>query len=209
MKGLLLKDWYMIKKYCKSYLIIFAVFFAVSFVSNDNLFFVFYPCILCGMIPLNLLSYDERSRWIQYSGCLPYTKKQIVSAKYLIGLLIQIAVLIVTAAVQCIKMNMNSNFVLNDFIVLMLMMLIIATFTSSISLPFIFKLGVERGRIAYYGMIVFVCGAGALGSVLFNEYLKADIKPNTILILLSFAGVSCYILSWYLSVAFYKKREIQ
>ena len=30
MKGLLLKDWYMMKKYCKSYIIIAAVFTALS-----------------------------------------------------------------------------------------------------------------------------------------------------------------------------------
>lgn len=63
MKGLLLKDWYMMKKYCRAYLLIAVVFIAVSLFSNDNMFFVFYPCLLCGMIPVNLLAYDERSRW--------------------------------------------------------------------------------------------------------------------------------------------------
>lgn len=41
MKGLLLKDWYMMRKYCRSYLLIAAVFIAVSLYSNDNLFFIF------------------------------------------------------------------------------------------------------------------------------------------------------------------------
>ena len=43
MKGLILKDLYMMRKYCKAYLLIAAVFISVSFASNDNLFFVFYP----------------------------------------------------------------------------------------------------------------------------------------------------------------------
>ena len=90
MKGLFLKDWYMMKKYCRAYIVIAAVFIAVSVVSDDNMFFVFYPCMLCGMIPVNLLGYDERSHWVQYSGSLPYTKTQIVSAKYLIGLFAQV-----------------------------------------------------------------------------------------------------------------------
>ena len=74
MKGLLLKDWYMMKMYCKSYHFIAVVFVALSLVSNGNMFFVFYPCLLCGMIPVNLLGYDERSRWMQYSGTMPFTK---------------------------------------------------------------------------------------------------------------------------------------
>ena len=209
MKGLFLKDWYMMKKYCRAYIVIAAVFIAVSVVSDDNMFFVFYPCMLSGMIPVNLLGYDERSHWVQYSGSLPYTKTQIVSAKYLIGLFAQVTMLIVTGLAQGTKMIINGNFALNDFIVLMLLMLTTATLTSSISMPFIFKLGVEKGRIAYYVMIGFVCGASVLSSGLFREHLQAEIRLNTILVVLSFVGIGVYILSWYLSIVFYKKREIQ
>ena len=46
MKGLLLKDWYMMKMYCKSYHFIAVCFVALSLVSNGNMFFVFYPCLL-------------------------------------------------------------------------------------------------------------------------------------------------------------------
>ena len=207
MKGLLLKDWYMMKKYCRAYLLIAVVFVAVSLVNDDNMFFVFYPCLLCGMIPVNLLGYDERSRWTQYSGALPYTKTQIVSAKYLIGLLAQLAMLLVTGMVQGIKMSMHGTFA-KDFPVLMLLMLTVATLSSSISLPFIFKLGVEKGRTGYYVMIGFVCGASVLASSIFTDRLQMEIQPNALLAILAMVGVGVYILSWYMSVVFYKKREV-
>lgn len=208
MKGLLLKDWYMMKKYCRAYLLIAAVFIAVSLFSNDNLFFVFYPCLLCGMIPVNLLGYDERSRWMQYSGTLPYTKAQIVSAKYLIGLLAQVAMLFVTGLAQGIKMTVGGNFVFGEFAVLMLLLLTMATLTSSISLPFISKLGVEKGRTAYYVMIGFVCGASVLASSFLRGQLVSEIQPNAFLAILAVVGIGVYILSWYLSIIFFKKREI-
>ena len=209
MKGLLLKDWYMMKKYCRAYLLIAVVFIAVSLFSNDNMFFVFYPCLLCGMIPVNLLGYDERSRWMQYSGTLPYTKTQIVSGKYLIGLLSQITILVATGVAQAAKMLIAHNFELGDFAVLMLLMLIVSTLTSSISLPFVFKLGVEKGRTAYYVMIGFVCGASVLASSILRGQLVSEIQPNLILALVAVAGIGIYILSWYLSIVFFKKREIQ
>ena len=209
MKGLLLKDWYMMRKYCRSYLLIAAIFIAVSLYSNDNLFFIFYPCLLCGMIPVNLLGYDERSRWMQYSGTLPYTKTQIVSAKYLIGLLAQVTILIVTGIAQGVKMTVAGNFVFGEFVVLMLLMLIVATLTSSISLPFIFKLGVEKGRTAYFIMIGFVCGASILASSFFRGQLVAEIEPNAILAALAVAGIGVYALSWYLSVVFFKGRDLE
>ena len=207
MKGLLLKDWYMMKKYCKSYLLIAVVFVALSFANNGNMFFVFYPCVLCGMIPVNLLGYDERSHWVQYSATLPYTKTQLVSVKYLMGLFAQVATIVVTGIAQAVKMNFNNSFVLQDFILLMLLMLIVATLASSISLPFIFKLGIEKGRMAYYVMIGFVCGASVLASEFFEEQQKMSIEPNMLLVAIVLIGISVYALSWYLSVVFYKKRE--
>ena len=208
MKGLLLKDWYMVKTYCRTYLLIAVAFIALSFLSDNNMFFVFYPCLLCGMIPVNLLAYDERSRWTQYSGTLPYTKTQIVSGKYLIGLFAQLAILIATGVGQVVKMSVAGDFVFGDFAVLMLLLLIVSTLSSSICLPFVFKLGVEKGRTAYYIMIGFVCGASVLATGFFRERLAMEIKPNLLLVILAVMGIGIYIFSWYLSVVFFEKREI-
>jgi len=207
-KGLLLKDWYMMKKYCRSFLLIAAVFLAISFAGDENMFFVFYPCLLCGVLPVNLLGYDERSRWMQYSGTLPYTRAQIVSAKYLVALLAQVAVLLATGLVQGIKMVMNGSFSLEGFLTLMLLMITVATVASSISMPFMFKLGVEKGRSAYYVMVGVVCGASVIAPRIFKGQLRFNARPNVLLAVLAAAGVGVYALSWYLSVVFYRKREI-
>ncbi len=209
MKGLLLKDWYMMKQYCRYYLFCTVGFIILSVMSAGNMFFVFYPCLLCGMIPVNLIGYDERSRWMQYSGTLPYTKAQIVSGKYLIGLFTQLTILLVVGVTQAAKMMITGNFVLGEFAVLILLMLIVSTLTSSICLPFIFKLGVEKGRTAYYIMIGFVCGASVLASSFFRGQLVAEVQPNEILAALAVIGIGVYILSWYLSIVFFKKRDIQ
>lgn len=209
MKGLLLKDWYMVKKYCRSYLVIAAVFVAVSFAIDNNMFIVFYPCLLCGMIPVNLLSYDERSHWLQYSCTLPYTKKLLVSAKYLIGLFSQVAMLTVTGIAQGIKMSINGDFDFSDFALFMLVMLTLATLSSSIPLPFVFKLGVEKGRVAYYIMVGIVCAASVLASGIIGGELQVELHSNVLFAVLAPVGICVYILSWYLSVLFYNKREIQ
>jgi len=208
MKGLLLKDLYMVKKHCKSYLFLIILFIAVSFVGDTNLFFIFYPCMLCGMIPVNLLGYDERSRWLQYSETMPYTKGQIVSGKYLIGLGTQVAMLIVTGIAQAIRMSMSNTFQLNEYIVLMMLLLILASITSSICLPFMFKLGVEKGRMAYYFMIGIVCAGSIISSTLFFKEMQSEIKLNGILPIICLVGIGIYALSWYLSIVFYKKREL-
>ena len=208
MKGLLLKDLYMTVKYCRSYLLIAAVFITVSFFGNDNMFFIFYPCLLCGMIPVNLLGYDERSRWLQYSETMPYTRAQIVSGKYLIGLGAQSAMIIVTAIAQAIRMNMNNSFSASDYLVMLMLLLIMSMLSSSICLPFIFKLGVEKGRMAYYITI----GAVTAGSVIFSklsaEGLNVELKPNGLMAMICLASVLVYAISWYISIVAYQKREL-
>ena len=207
MKGLLLKDWCMMKKYCRYYFFVGIGFIILSLMSSGNMFFVFYPCLLCGMIPVHLLGYDERSRWTTYVGALPYTKMQIVSAKYLIGLFTQIAVLTVIGIAQGVKMSAAGDFVLKEFLVLMMLLVIMASVSSSLTMPFIFKLGVERGRAAYYVMIGVVCAGSIIASNLLSGEMQTEIKLNGILPIICLIGIGIYVLSWYLSVLFYKKRE--
>lgn len=206
MRGLLLKDLYMIRAYCKSYMLVAAIFLFAS-VFGDNTFFIYYPCLLCGMIPVNLLAYDEKSRFIQYSISLPVSNAQTVSEKYIIGLFSQIAVLLLTGVVQAIKMSVNGTFVIGEFVIIMVSLLLVSMLASSIPLPLIFKNGVEKGRIAYYIMIGIVCGAGFMFSQIFKNNLLTKIPSVIIFAAGVVLVIGVYILSWYLSIVFYKRRE--
>lgn len=208
MKGLLLKDIYMAVKYCRSYLLIAVVFSVISFAGSENMFLIFYPCMLCGMIPVNLLAYDERSRWLQYSETMPYTRAQIVSGKYLIGLFAQTLMLLITGILQAIRMLSNGTFEAGEYAILLMLLLVLSLFASSISLPLMFKLGVERGRVAYYIMIGIVCAGSIVASNLLINGMEKEIMVNGALPIICFAGIGIYALSWYLSIVFYRKREL-
>jgi len=107
-----------------------------------------------------------------------------------------------------VRMHMSGTFVLGDLLVLMLMLLALSTVTSSVSLPFMFKWGVEKGRIAYYVMIGVVCGGSVAASALLRGSAQEQIQPDGILPVLALGGIGLYALSWYLSVRFYEKREL-
>lgn len=207
MKGLILKDFYMAKKYCRAYLLIVVVFIAVSFFSEDNMLFGMYPCLLSGMIPVTLLGYDERSKWMEYSGTLPYTKAQIVSGKYLVGLITQISVFVLIGVVQGIRMNMSGIFVWDNYLILMATFLIMSCVLSSITLPCMFRWGVEKGRIAYYVMIGLFFAICYIASAIFGETLQVTVAFDGLWLLICMAGIAIYVLSWYLSVVFYKRKE--
>ena len=208
MKGLIIKDLYMTAKYCRSNIIISFLFLLLSLASPDNLFFTFYPAMLGGMIPTNILAYDERSRWIQYSDTLPYSRAQIVSGKYIIGLIAQGTIIVSIGIAHAAVMISNGTFSTEAFGVFMMLILTMSLISSSINLPFMFKYGVEKGRLAYYVMVGIVCGGSVAASQLMTESTAQEINLFGVLPIVCLIGIGIFALSWYLSIVFYKKREL-
>ena len=207
MKGLLLKDWYMIMKYCKAYVLISLVFIGVSIMGDDNFFFILYPCILSGMIPVTLLGYDERSKWDQYCAALPYTKAQIVSGKYLIGMAAQIGMLVLSTVVQGIRMQVKGTFSWESFGSILSMLAAISFLAPAVSLPPMFRWGTEKGRMAYYISVGLICGISAFLVSVSGITVLGSLPSSTAMLLLGLASLVAYGISWYLSILFYQKRE--
>ena len=210
MKGLLLKDAYMAAKYCRAYLLIVIVFLVAAPFSGDNLFLMMYPCILASMVPVNLLAYDAQSKWEQYAGTLPCSRAQLVSAKYLIGLFASCGVLVLIALVQGLRMAVGSIPV-QALGSLMAMSMISSFVVPAITLPLIFRFGPEKGRILYMVVVGIACGISAVVSItqsptLFSREISTELP---VLGLICLAAAVVYGASWYLSILFYKMRELK
>ena len=208
MKGLLLKDWYMAKKHCRMYPILTIGFLVMSFFHRDNFFFVFYPSILCGMVAVNLLAYDEQGKWDVYSGTLPYTKAQLVSVKYLMSLLTQGAVLLLAAVLQAVAMSRSGSFLLEEYLALLASLVMLSCLSTSLSLPFMFRFGVEKGRLAYFVMVGAVCAGGMISGDVIAAALSKNTSPLTVMGVAAAVSVLLFALSWALSIKLYQKREI-
>ena len=218
MKGLIIKDLYQMAKYCRSYLIILLVFLTASTMNTSQWFFLFYPCLLCGMIPVTLLAYDERSHWNQYALTLPVSRKEIVTGKYLIGIGTILVTLLISMAISALGMVKAGSFSVKHLMSLAGTIFMAAALTSSITLPFMFKLGVEKGRVIYYVVI------GAMTALVFllsnvipsvqeetaeaaaNAASLAAKIPAVIPFLI---GIAAIVISRILSVKFYEKRELR
>ncbi|MGM9941662.1 MAG: ABC-2 transporter permease [Bulleidia sp.] len=209
MKGLLLKDWYMLKSYCRTYLLIAVCFFCVAFYGDDNLMFLFYPCILCGMIPINLLAYDESSHWQSCFLTFPYTRNQYVSSKYLIGLIIQLIITALSGIITAMRMISAGTFILSEFLILLLLVYLVSSLNASLCMPLIFRYGAEKGRIAFILMFAVIGAAGFILTQIYREYMSAQIVIPAvpgIVIFIVLAGV--YVLTWLLSQKLFAKKEL-
>ena len=201
MKGLMKKEFLMLWRASRAFALICVVFIAMSAVSQDNIIFLFMPIMISGLLPSTLLSYDERCKWQEFSGALPVSRAQLVSAKYLLGLGCMTLILLVTLIVHLIVRRFPPQALLS----MLGAIYGLSLFISAVSLPMMFKFGVEKGRLWYYATLVLVGGAsGASAGVatdLFSEGLPS------FLWLIPVIGVVIFALSWLLAIRFYQKRE--
>lgn len=209
MKGLLLKDFYMAWKYCRPFFFILLMFLVLGNLDTGNLFFIMYPAILMGMIPMTLYSYDERERWCTYSQTMPVSRQSYVTEKYLFGFLAVVFYAAILTIVSLILTKIAGREVCWSALLAEIgVILMLGLFSQIVTMPLLMKLGAEKGRMVYLLVIGVMCGVIAY-AVTFYELDAgrfADKNPGVGSgLLLIFV---LYFLSWLLSVRLYKKREL-
>ena len=209
MKGLLLKDGYQTVSQMKTmYLTVVVVLVVWMFSTSDSYAFpISYAAIFLGVLPVNLLGYDQNSGWVEYSLTLPVSKKVLVAEKYLVGLLCA-AASVVIGGLFVVVLSLRKGaaldgtalfFVWNGVNTILLM--------NGISLPLMYRFGAEKARMIY---ILTFAGFGALiagGGALVDEFqtngrFQASIGLGAALFVVVLV---LYLLSWRLSVAWYGK----
>lgn len=206
MKGLVLKDLYMMKKYCRAMLLIAVIFLAAAMFNTDSPFFLIYPAVFAGMIPVTLLSYDEKFRWSSYCRVLPYSAKQIVFSKYLLIILLAAALLVIYSILAAVLSITGSDMSIN-ISVLLPVIFTLSIAGPSLILPFIFRYGVEKGRIVFYIVIILLCALSASITAI-NSALPDTLRAGTINILLVAGAAVIFVLSYSISLKCFKSKNL-
>lgn len=209
MKALLLKDFYQAKAYGKALIGLTLLFAVLGVAEPDNMFIGLYPAILCGIFPVTLLSYDERTKWDQFSATMPFTRKQIVSAKYAFQLIMLLVIELLNVSLRSVVALSRGSFYPEEILLYALMLLIAGIPASALVMPLFFKLGVEKGRLFYYIVIGIICALtmGLSNSAILNTQAEMQLHWSWVLPALLICGAVLAV-SWWLSVRFYEKREL-
>lgn len=162
MKGLIVKDLLFLKGNSKTFIILFIAFICMSF-SMKGMGFSFYLPFIAIMMCITTFSYDEYNKWDIYSTSLPISRKKVVKAKYFFSFFALISSIIlsflVTSVVGLIQNTLEVEALLPSIIYGFFSISIVL----SLMYPLIYKLGVEKGRVAIFivGLII----AGIIGFV--------------------------------------------
>ncbi|MEE1056542.1 MAG: ABC-2 transporter permease [Acutalibacteraceae bacterium] len=210
MKGFILKDLYMsFKHYILIYL--FAMFFGISYIFNsETIYWYVAPVILASIRPIGILSLDERSKWILYSDTLPFSRKYMVSSKYILSLLSVLSTWLLIAIMRGISGLIIGNLVLIDFIATLSVVLALGLLTPALMLPVVFKYGTEKGRIVYYIVAFLLVALGTSLGLVADEIGMVNKVGQYVLqfSIIAVIVIAIFICSWMLSINIYKNREL-
>lgn len=205
MIGLLKKDLYVADKSARLLLILALVF---SLIPNMATFGSTYAIVMAMTIPFNAVAYDEKCKWDRYAAMLPYKVRQLVGTKYLLAYIFGIVaegILLLGMLVRNILQPGSAPW--EETLSLSVLLLISMVFVTALALPALYRFGSERARL----IMILIAGVfvgvvlGLMG--VFGELPALRLSLPVLAALVAAAAVGVTLLSFRLSVYFYKKRQ--
>ena len=217
MSGLIVKDFLILRKTLRSYLLILAIYVAVAFAGYWSASFVGgFMMVMVAMLPMNVFAYDKQAKWDVYGLSLPVGRTKTVAARYL-AVLIMFAASAVLTTVVSVALNIAGRMEesLGEYLLACTVCAVLAMLVNAMLLPFLYKFGPERARMMFFGVmgvivlliVAFLLPLGGL------EWLKSLDAPTleqiaAVPVAAVIAGLALLILSFLLSRHFYGNQDI-
>ena len=205
MKGLIYKELLAVVKHYRTYFLMCLIFIAASWFDPENLFYSLYPSILIGSVLVGLIALDENSKWNLTCGFLPFTQEMLVGTRYLVGMLLTGAVFLLVVGGQAVRMLIRGSLNWGDLSMLAVLTVSTGLVMPGLMLPFIYKFGVEKGRLAY--LLALGGGAGTLAYFGTNGQM-ARMRFEFPVWIVAVAAAAVYGISCLISVGVCKRKTV-
>ena len=219
MKGLLLKDWYILRNKGKMFLLIIPVYLIIALFEGNG-FFLYFCAVFAAMIPRTFASYDEHARWSCYTAALPLSKGQVVLARYIaavLSLLYTLAIVGVLYLVGSVLLHqptpmsitplLRQSAVMTALPTGVAMMTALFSLYTAFSMPCIYRFGMEKGRIMQMVlMLAFMMAAGAVSMLTAENEIPflSHMEPSLLLPGMLLVSIGVLTASYFLSVKWYR-----
>ena len=198
MKGLLWKDFYVINRQMRFFAIIILVFAILP-----NYYIQLFAITYAGLLPYSVIAHDEQSHWDELAGMMPYSTRDLVLSKYILGWGSALIITLVALGAGALERDLFPQAARPAGV---LPALCVALVCIAVSLPFLFRFGSTRGRqIMMMALIVVACGSsGALSALL--SLGDMTWLSGGIVVLLPLAAVVANAISVPVSMSMYRRR---
>lgn len=214
MSGLVIKDFMVLRKQGKSYLLILGLYALLTIMGVFNYSVMSsMMVVLVMMLPMATFSYDDLARWDKYAAAMPVGRAGIVKAKYITTLLITggsaLLCLVLNTVVAAARLEDASFGALN---LTLLACLGVGVLINAVILPMMFKYGAEKARGMSMGvmLVLFILIFG-LSALLAETGLESLIPEAVMLwspVILVLFAAAALALSYRLSLRIYRRKEL-
>ena len=202
MKGLLYKDFRIILKDYRSFLILAIVFILMGVFWKEGLYGPVYGMFFLTTVVSTLQNYDEAVGFRKYCETFPLSRSDIVNEKYLLSLALAFGGILLFAIVSLVLGRTEMIFETA------MAMAAIGLSASAFSLPFSFIFGAQKGSLVRMAVILamVICGMVLINytEVILN-FLSSQALTSVLIFVLVIAAFE---ISRRITIRFYEKKEL-
>lgn len=215
MKGLILKDFYQLKVYWKQYGFIFGAMFLYSLILRSPSFAIIYLMVMGSTLMLSSVSMDESVSFNKFAFTMPINLRMMIKSKYILFLsTIGIGIMggILLEFVTSFMPSDGKVFVfwgIKDFVVTAMVFVL----SNSVTMPAIFRLGVEKARYINIFIMLVLGGFLALSDTLADKIglsgdgLEEIFSSDQFVIVCIIICVISLIISYFVTIKLAEKKE--
>jgi len=205
MYGLILQEFYSLRKMLKLYLIMIVVYSGLGLYSGDASGIVAYMILFATMSVIASFSSNEKNRWEMYANIVPVTRNQIVASYYIVSFAMVLVAFLLGIILCAVDSFIHSEDLSEAFQVIYGVTLIGVVYLSA-AIPIIIRLGSERGRFILMALIALPSMAAMIyfkmgGAVPDPELIKMLLYISPVVAVLS------VVISVFVAVGIYRKKE--
>lgn len=208
MKGLLLKDLFVVSEFVRV-LTLMAIVFIASMMAIDG-FSVIGAMIslLVVSLVISSFSYDDLAHWDSFAATLPVSRRKLVASKYLFLLLLGVLAVVFNGLVSVLFAALQPGVSLAEQFVTGILISMAACIIDFVLIPLIYKYGAEKSRMMM--MVIVIIFGITYGGAALLKMLNIGTDWITLPILIggiAAAFLASLLISWICSVKIVEKKE--
>lgn len=216
MKGLLIKDFQLLKAQKSFFMVLIAVAVGMCLFSYDTSFITGFLTFAVALFTISTVSYDEFDNGNAFLFSLPISRTGYVMEKYCLGMILGGGSLVLSTFMILTAGFLKGNGLLADTLMTSLAILPFMLIVLAVMLPFQLKFGGEKGRIAIIGCvgilmllgIIAVKTAAIMGIDAASLLVKLPpVSAGTLLVVVIAAALAILAVSMKISIAIVNKKE--
>ncbi len=216
MKGLLVKDFKLLKMQKNFFIIIVATAIGMMVLYEDIAFMIGFLTFVISLFTLSTISYDEFDNGYAFLFTLPVSRTGYTVEKYCFSLLLGGSAWIVSVLLAVIASLQKEAASLSDTMMIALMLVPFMLVIQAVMIPIQLKFGGEKGRIVITATIGLLCiigiaivkGAEIFGIDMLNVINHLPRIPlGTLIAAATAAAIGVWLVSMKISFSIMNKKE--